>query len=170
MKISDALLQEFDQEMANTRKTLERIPEDKLDWKPHEKSMTLGRLAGHVEELVGWANTTITTESLNVTMDKYQPIIATSQKQILELFDKSVKESRAAIAGASDEHLMQPWTLAFNGQTVFTMPRAAVLRVSCFNHLIHHRAQLGVYLRLNNVPVPALYGPSADEGAMGASA
>ena len=170
MRICEAVLPEFDQEMSNTRKTLERIPEDKLGWKPHDKSMTLGRLAGHIVELVGWANTSITTDSLNVTMDKYQPIVATSRQQILELFDKSVKESRAAIAGASDEHMMQPWTLSFSGQTVFTMPRAAVLRMSCFNHIIHHRAQLGVYLRLNNVPVPALYGPSADEGAMGASA
>jgi uncharacterized damage-inducible protein DinB len=170
MRICEAVLPEFDQEMSNTRKTLERIPEDKLGWKPHDKSMTLGRLAGHIVELVGWANTSITTDSLNVTMDKYQPIVATSRQQILELFDKSVKESRAAIAGASDEHMMQPWTLSFSGQTVFTMPRAAVLRMSCFNHIIHHRAQLGVYLRLNNVPVPALYGPSADEGAMSASA
>ena len=170
MRICEAVLPEFDQEMSNTRKTLERIPEDKLGWKPHDKSMTLGRLAGHIVELVGWANTSITTDSLNVTMDKYQPVVATSRQQILELFDKSVKESRAAIASASDEHMMQPWTLAFNGHTVFTMPRAAVLRMSCFNHIIHHRAQLGVYLRLNNVPVPALYGPSADEGAMGASA
>jgi uncharacterized damage-inducible protein DinB len=170
MRICEAVLPEFDQEMSNTRKTLERIPEDKLSWKPHDKSMTLGRLAGHIVELVGWANTSITTDSLNVTIDKYQPVVATSRQQILELFDKSVKESRAAIAGATDEHMMQPWTLAFNGQTVFTMPRAAVLRMSCFNHIIHHRAQLGVYLRLNNVPVPALYGPSADEGAMGASA
>jgi len=170
MKISDALLPEFDQEMANTRKTLERIPEDKLGWKPHEKSMTLGRLSGHIVELVGWVNTTIATESLNVTMDKFKPIVATSQKQILELLDQSVKESRAAIAGASDEHLIEPWTLAVNGQTIFTLPRVAVLRISCFNHIIHHRAQLGVYLRLNNVPVPALYGPSADEGGMSASA
>jgi uncharacterized damage-inducible protein DinB len=119
---------------------------------------------------VGWTNTTITTDSLNVTMDKYQPIVATSRQQVLELFDKSLKEARASIAGASDEHLMQPWTLEFNGQKVFTMPRASVLRLSCFNHIIHHRAQLGVYLRLNNIAVPALYGPSADEGAMGASA
>src|SRR5580693_10505741 len=94
MGISAEFLPEFDLEMAAARKTLERIPEDKLDWKPHEKSMTLGRLAGHVVELVGWANTTITTDSLNVTMDKYQPIVATSRQQILDLFDKSVKESR----------------------------------------------------------------------------
>jgi uncharacterized damage-inducible protein DinB len=170
MRISEAMLPEFDNEMVNTRKTLERIPEDKLGWKPHEKSMTLGRLSGHIVELVGWANTTVTTDALNMTMDQYHPIVATSRQQILELFDRSVKDARAAIAGASDEHLMQPWTLSFNGQTIFTMPRAAVLRSSCFNHLIHHRAQLGVYLRLNDVPVPSLYGPSADEGGMSASA
>jgi uncharacterized damage-inducible protein DinB len=170
MRISDALLPEFDQEMANTRKTLERIPESKLGWKPHEKSMTLGRLAGHVAELAGWAKTTIETDSLNLTMADYKPLIPTSRQQVLDAFDKNVKAARVAIAGASDEHLMKPWTLEFNGQKMFTLPRAAVLRSSCFNHIIHHRAQLGVYLRLNDVPVPALYGPSADEGAMGASA
>ncbi len=170
MKISDAMLPEFDHEMANTRKTLERIPEDKLGFKPHEKSMPLDRLAGHIAELAGWATTTIQTDSLNLTMESYKPVIATSRQQVLEIFDKNVKEARAAIAGASDEHLMKPWTLEFNGQKMFTLPRAAVLRSSCFNHIIHHRAQLGVYLRLNNVPVPALYGPTADEGAMGASA
>lgn len=170
MKMSEAMLPEFDQEMANTRKTLERIPEDKLGFKPHEKSMPLDRLAGHIAELAGWATTMIQTDSLNFTMESYKPVFATSRRQILEIFDKNVKEARAAIAGASDEHLLNPWTLEFNGQKRFTMPRAAVLRSSCFNHIIHHRAQLGVYLRLNNVPVPALYGPSADEGAMGASA
>jgi len=170
MKISEALLPEFDQEMANTRKTLERIPEDKLTWKPHEKSMPLGRLAGHIAELAGWANTTITTDSLNILPDQYRPIVAQSRQHVLEIFDKNVREARAAIAGASDEHLMKPWTLEFNGQKMFTLPRAGVLRTSCLNHVIHHRAQLGVYLRMNNVPVPAIYGPSADEGAMGASA
>ena len=170
MKISEAMLPEFDHEMANTRKTLERIPEDKLGFKPHEKSMLLGRLAGHIAELAGWATSTITMDYLNLTMENYKPAVATSRQQVLEIFDKNVKEARAAIAGASDEHLMKPWTLEFNGRKLFTMPRAAVLRSSCFNHIIHHRAQLGVYLRLNNIAVPALYGPSADEGAMGASA
>lgn len=169
MKIGEMMLPEYDHEMANTRKTLERIPEDKLGWKPHEKSMTLGRLSGHLAELGGWAKTAIETDSLNMTMADFKPLIPTSREQLLTAFDKNVKEARAAIAGASDEHLMKPWTLAFNGQTVFTLPRVAVLR-DCFNHMIHHRAQLGVYLRLNDVAVPALYGPSADEGAMGSAA
>ena len=166
MALSKALLPEFDQEMANTRKTLERIPEDKLAWKPHEKSMPLGRLAGHVAELPGFATTTIEKDSLNLSMGEFKPLIATSRQQVLDAFDKKVAEARAAIAGASDEHMMKPWSLEFNGKTVFTMPRVAVLRSMMLNHIIHHRAQLGVYLRLNNVPVPAIYGPSADEDSM----
>ena len=164
MKITDALLPEFDQEMANTRKTLERIPEDKLAWKPHEKSMTLGRLAGHVAELPGFGTTTIQTDSLNLSAGEYKPLVPTSRAQVLEAFDKKAAEARAAIAGASDEHLMKPWSLEFGGKTMFTMPRAAVLRTMMLSHLIHHRAQLGVYLRLNDIPVPSIYGPSADEG------
>jgi uncharacterized damage-inducible protein DinB len=166
VKISDALLPEFDQEMANTRKTLERIPEDKLSWKPHEKSMTLGRLAGHVAELPGFATTTIGRDSLNLSSGEYKPLFAASRQQVLEAFDQKVVEARAAIAGASDEHLMKPWSLEYQGKTIFTLPRVAVLRGMTFNHIVHHRAQLTVYLRLNDVPVPALYGPSADEGVM----
>jgi hypothetical protein len=105
MKISDALLPEFDQEMANTRRTLERIPEDKLGWKPHEKSMPLGRLAGHVAELAGWAKTTIETDSLNLTTADYKPLIPTSRQQVLDAFDKNVKAARVAIAGASARHI-----------------------------------------------------------------
>ena len=166
MKFSEALLPEFDQGMAHTRKTLERIPEDKLAWKPHEKSMTLGRLAGHVAELPGFATTTIQTDSLNLSMGEFKPLIAASRRQVLEVFDQKAADARAAIAGASDEHLMKPWSLEFKGKTMFTIPRVAVLRSMMLNHIIHHRAQLGVYLRLNNVPVPSIYGPSADEGAM----
>ncbi|MBI3697943.1 MAG: DinB family protein [Acidobacteria bacterium] len=166
MKISDALLPEFDQEMGHTRKTLERIPEDKLAWKPHDKSMTLGRLAGHVAELPGFATTTIQTDSLNFSMGEFKPLIATSRRQVLEAFDQKAAEARAAIAGASDEHLMKTWSLEYGGKTLFTLPRVAVLRSMMLNHIIHHRAQLGVYLRLNNVPVPSIYGPSADEGGM----
>lgn len=166
MALSKALLPEFDHEMANTRKTLERIPEDKLAWKPHEKSMPLGRLAGHVAELPGFATTTIEKDSLNLSMGEFKPLIATSRQQVLDAFDKRVAEARAAIAGASDGHLMKPWSLEFNGKTMFSMPRVAVLRSMMLNHIIHHRAQLGVYLRLNNVPVPAIYGPSADEDSM----
>ena len=166
MSISDLLLPEFDQEMAHTRKTLERIPEDKLAWKPHEKSMPLGRLAGHLAELPGFATTTIQTDFLNLSMREYKPLIATSRQQVVEAFEKKVAEAKAAIAGASDEHFLKPWSLEFGGKTMFTMPRIAVVRSMMLSHMVHHRAQLGVYLRLNNVPVPSIYGPSADEGGM----
>jgi uncharacterized damage-inducible protein DinB len=166
MKISDVLLPEFDQEMASTRKTLERIPEDKLAWKPHEKSMTLGRLAGHVAELPGFGSTVIGTDSLDFSSGNYKPLIAASRQQVLEAFDKNVTAARTAIAGASDEHYMQPWSLALAGKTIFTAPRVGALRGMMLNHIIHHRAQLGVYLRLNDVAVPSIYGPSADESGM----
>ena len=169
MKLSELFLSEFDHEMTTARKTLERIPEDKLSWKPHEKSMPLDRLAGHVAELAGWAVPTILQDSLDFMppgQPPYQPTVAKSRKQVLETFDKNRDESRRAIAGASDEHLMKTWSLLRGGQTLMTMPRFAVLRSFFLNHMIHHRAQLGVYLRLNNVPVPSVYGPSADEGTM----
>jgi len=170
MKISDLFLPEFDYEMVAARKTLERIPEDKLSWKPHEKSMPLGRLAGHIAELAGWAVPTIDQDSLDFMppgQPPYEPTIATSRKQVLEIFDKNREQSRRAIAGASDEHLMKSWSLLRGGQTLMTMPRVSVLRSFCINHIIHHRAQLGVYLRLNDIPVPSVYGPSADEGTLG---
>jgi uncharacterized damage-inducible protein DinB len=169
MKLSELFLPEFDQEMTTARKTLERIPEDKLSWKPHEKSMPLGRLAGHVAELAGWAVPTIDQDFLDFMppgQPPFQPTIATSRQQVLEIFDKNRDESRRAIAGASDEHLMKSWSLKRAGQTIMTMPRVSVLRSFCINHIIHHRAQLGVYLRLNDIPVPSVYGPSADEGTM----
>lgn len=163
MKICESLLPEFDREMGNTRRTLERIPEDKFAWKPHEKSMTLGRLAGHVAELPNFGTIAIETDSLNLSAREYKPLIPTSRQQILEVFDQKVAEARSAIAGASDEHLMKSWSLEFGDKTIFTMPRAGVLRAMMLSHIIHHRAQLGVYLRLNDVPVPSIYGPSADE-------
>jgi len=169
MAIRDAILPEFDHEIASTRKTLERVPEGKPDWKPHEKSMTMGRLAGHLAELPGWAKETILQDSIDIHPaggTTQQALQMTSRKQLLEEFEKRVAAGRAAIAGASDEQLMKPWTLLSGGQTVFTMPRIAVLRAFVLSHLIHHRAQLGVYLRLNNVAVPSIYGPSADESGM----
>lgn len=169
MALSDALLPEFDMEMANTRKTLERVPEDKFGWKPHEKSGTMGWLAGHVANLPSWATYTIGQDSLDLAPGGVAPTPAPpakSRKELLDTFDKNVAEARAAIAGAKDDHLFKPWSLLRNGATLFNMPRVAVLRSFVMNHLIHHRAQLGVYLRLNNVPLPAIYGPSADEGSM----
>jgi uncharacterized damage-inducible protein DinB len=170
MSISETLLPEYDQEMANTRKMLERVPEGKWTWKPHEKSMTLGRLARHVAELPQWAGYTLGHDSLDIAplgAPPYQPPPPPSSRQeLLEIFDKSVTAARAAISQASDEHLTHPWTLLHGGKTVFTLPRISVLRTSVMNHSIHHRAQLGVYLRLNDVPIPGMYGPSADEGQM----
>jgi uncharacterized damage-inducible protein DinB len=170
MKISDMLLPEFDQEMANTRKTLERIPEEKLGWKPHEKSMTLGRLAGHLAELTGWTTATLKQDEFDFQppgAPPFQPMIPKSRKELLDAFDKGAREARAAIAESSDQHLMANWSLLSGGKTLMTMPRTAVLRSFVMNHIIHHRAQLGVYLRLNDVAVPSIYGPSADEGQLG---
>ena len=166
MPMSQALLPEFDHEMANTRKALERVPEDKFGWKPHEKSMTLGRLATHVAEMTAWVTPTLESESFDFAppgAPPFQAKTASSRDELLEMFDKNVAVARAAIGGASDAQWMTPWSLLQGGRTIFTMPRIAVLRSMVMNHTIHHRGQLAVYLRLNDVPVPALYGPSADE-------
>lgn len=175
MPLRDGILGEFDHEMANTRKTLERVPEGKPDFKPHVKSMTLARLAGHVAELPGWAKETILQDSLDLKSGAHvdpasASLVMTSRKQLLEEFDKRAAAGRAAIAGVTDEQLMKPWSLLSGGRTIFTLPRIAVLRGFVMNHLIHHRAQLGVYLRLNNVAVPSIYGPSADEDPMNMNA
>ncbi|HKG20498.1 MAG TPA: DinB family protein [Blastocatellia bacterium] len=166
MRLSDTILPEFDQEMAGTRKTIERIPDDKLDWSPHEKSMSMGGLVTHLGNIPTWAAHAINEEAIDIAPPGAQPFRmapAASREEALHLFDRNVATARAAIAGASDDHLMKPWSLLSGGKTVFTMPRIAVLRTFVMNHNIHHRAQLGVYLRLNDVPVPSLYGPTADE-------
>src|SRR5262245_28282214 len=165
MSIAESLLPEFDYETANTRKTLERVAEKKFDWKPHDKSWAMGGLATHLANIPSWASVTINQDSFDLAPGgspvKLPP--ATSLKEILETFDKNVSEARAAIVGANDEHLLKPWTLLSGGNIIFTIPRIACLRSFVMNHMIHHRAQLGVYLRLNDLPVPAIYGPSADE-------
>ena len=169
MPIADSILPEFDHEMANTRKTLERVPDDKFAWKPHEKSMTMGQLAGHLAQMPGWGKDTLTTESFDVAPvdgPPVQPSRPKNRQEVLALFDKGVAEVRAALAAAKDDQLLKPWSLLAGGKPIFTMPRIAVLRSMILSHSIHHRAQLGVYLRLNNLPVPAMYGPSADEGKM----
>ena len=164
--MSQALLPEFDHEMASTRRALERVPEDKFGWKPHEKSMTMGRLASHLAELTGLVPRMLETESLDFAPPggpPFQPKTAASRVELVEMFDKNIASARAAIATASDTQLMVTWTLLAGGKTMFSLPRIAVLRTMVMNHIIHHRGQLAVYLRLNDVPVPALYGPSADE-------
>lgn len=169
MSIAQSMLPEFDHEMALTRKTLERAPEDKYDYKPHEKSMSMGALVGHLAESPGWAKPTCDADSFDVAPKdgpKWEPFIAKTKAEGLAKFDAAVAEARAAIADCSDEAMMAPWSLLAAGETKFTMPRMAVLRSMIFNHNVHHRAQLGVYLRLNDVPVPSIYGPSADEDGM----
>ena len=166
--ITQGLLQELDMEVPSTRKTLERIP-DKFDWAPHQKSMTLGRLAQHLSEIPDWAVKAISLDELDLAPPGElppQPRVATVRAQVLENYDKNIGAARAALAGTNDEHLLKPWSLKMGGKTILTMPRVAVLRNFVLNHTIHHRAQLGVYLRLNNIPVPSVYGPSADEGSL----
>jgi uncharacterized damage-inducible protein DinB len=168
MRISDMLLTEFDQEMAGTRKTLERVPDDKFDWKPHQKSTTMGGLATHLANIPTWAVHALTKDSIDIAPVGEAPLRAEparSREEVLERFDKAVKDARAAINAASNEELLQPWSLLSGGKTVMTLPRIGVLRGFVMSHSIHHRAQLGVYLRLNDIPVPSIYGPSADEGA-----
>jgi uncharacterized damage-inducible protein DinB len=166
MTLREALLAEFDQEMANTRKSLERVPYDRAEWRPHPKSSTLGRLATHLAEIPAWASTALEQDSLDLSPPgsaPHQPAFIGSHREVLDLFDKNVAAARAALVAVSDESLGKPWSLLSGGKTIFTLPRLAVFRSFVLNHTIHHRGQLGVYLRLNDVPVPALYGPSADE-------
>lgn len=166
MTIGQSMLSEFDQEMQNTRKVLERCPDDHWSWKPHEKSGTVGWLAGHVATMVGWLPMTIRTSELDyapVDGPAYQPPKIDNRKELLAEFDKNVAASRAALAKVSDTELLQDWKLLAGGKEIFTMPRADCIRNMVLNHHIHHRAQLTVYYRLLGIPVPGLYGPSADE-------
>jgi uncharacterized damage-inducible protein DinB len=166
MRISDALLPEFDQEAATTRKVLERCPEEKFDWRPHAKSYTMGELATHIANMPSWAVETMAKDELDYAppgQEPYKAELITTSKQLLEQYDKNVASAREALANATNEQFMGDWSLLAGGQRLFTMPRVAVIRSFVMNHNVHHRAQLGVYLRLNDVPVPQMYGPTADE-------
>lgn len=164
---ADAPLPEFDHEMTNTRKMLERVPDDRLDYRPHEKSYTLLELASHVSNLPTWATMTLASTELDLEQpfDREPP---RTTEELLAEFDRTSSEARTALDAATADALTVPWTLRSGEHEIFTLPRAAVLRSFVLNHLIHHRAQLSVYLRLLDVPVPGMYGPSADEqGTMG---
>jgi uncharacterized damage-inducible protein DinB len=168
MPISQMLLPEFDHEMANTRKTLERVPEAEFAWKPHPKSSSLGGLATHLANLPSWTAQTFDRDELDISpvgAEPYRLEEAKSPDELLEAFDKNVASARAALEAASDQDWQGKWSLLMGGKPIFTLPRTAVMRGFVMNHLIHHRAQLGVYLRLLDVPVPSIYGPSADEGS-----
>lgn len=162
MSISELLTGEFQHEVKTTRKLLERVPHDKLDWKPHEKSMSLGQLAKHIPNLLGtWLKMTLTQDGFD--MADSQPLNIEGVEAILEVFDRNVAGGLELLQSLSDESLSAPWRLSRAGQTILEMPRYSVLRTMIFNHIIHHRGQLSVYLRLLDVPLPSIYGPTADE-------
>lgn len=163
MPIKELLLPEFDREMQRTRTTLERVPEGDPDFKPHEKSMSMGRLAGHLAQLPVFGEIVLTTPELDFANSSMQPLVMQSREQLLHAFDDYVQKARTRLSAASDDDLQQHWKLSFGGKTILEGTRYQILRGLLMNHIIHHRAQLGVYLRLKDVPVPSIYGPSADE-------
>ncbi len=166
MSISDSILPEFDLEMSGTRKVIERVPDDKLDWKAHEKSNTMGWVACHLAEIPGWVEGTLTQDSWDLNPvggEPYQALELGSQQEILDSFDANVATARKRIEVTPDEEFAKSWSLLSGGQSLITMPKLGVIRTWVLNHSIHHRAHLCVYLRLNDIPVPGLYGPSADE-------
>ncbi len=165
MSISASLLPEFDHEMATARTVIERVPADKFGYKPHEKSMSMGTLAGHIAEMPAWVVPTLAQDSLDIA--GYQPPSLASPAEVLAKFDANVAAARAALAAAADDAFFKNWSLKNGDKTLMTMPKIAVVRTFVLNHVIHHRGQLSVYLRLNNLSVPSIYGPSADEGSMG---
>jgi uncharacterized damage-inducible protein DinB len=165
MNYAETILPEFDREMANTRKVLVRVPEDKLDWQAHPKSHTIGWNANHLAEILGWVEGWLTAPSWDfapIGGELYQPPKLPSRQEILDLFDRNVALARKAIAAVKDDQLMQPWSLLWAATLLFTLPRATVIRRFVLNHLIHHRAILCVYLQQNNIAVPSMYDPSED--------
>jgi uncharacterized damage-inducible protein DinB len=164
MTIPELLLLEFDEEMPNTRRMLERVPEASLTWKPHEKSMTLGRLASHVADLPNRCVSIITTETL-VRPPGFKPYMAESSKELLEHFDAASTDARTALTGLPEDQLQVAWSIRMGERVLASMPRVMAIRRVFLNHLIHHRGQLSVYLRLLDVPVPGMYGASADDQA-----
>ena len=169
MRLNEMLLREFNGDLKTTIKVLERIPEDKLDWRPHEKSWTLGELATHISNIPSWVKPTTLQESLDIAPEGKEPPKTEplkSRAEILENLKKYAEEAAAALSAIDDEALMKEWTMLSGGHKVFTIPRVTVLRNFILNHMIHHRAQLCLYFRLNDIPVPAIFGPSADETGM----
>ena len=163
MALKDTLLSEFDHEMGTTRRLLERLPDARLGWKPHDKSMTLGGLATHLSNLPNWGTTILNDTSYDVAAGPPNLTAANSRSEILQSFDTAVAKTRASL-DKTDAELGAQWKLTRGEQEMFSLPRAAAFRTFVLYHTVHHRGQLSVYLRLNDVPVPAIYGPTADEG------
>jgi len=166
MKMIDLLLPEFDEEMAATRRMLERVPDGKSQWQPHAKSMTLGRLATHISEIPAWTVRSLTHGEFDVAppgSPPFQPRTLATTAEVLAQFDRNVADGRRALAATPDDEFGKPWTFKRAGQTIWTRPKHEVYRRMGLSHLVHHRAQLGVFLRLQEVAIPGMYGPSADE-------
>lgn len=166
MTIAEIFLPEFEREMASTRSLLQRVTDDKLDWQAHEKLRSIGWVASHLAEIVGWVEGIISQDSWDIHPVGGEPDISptlTSRQEILESFDANVAIARAQIAATTDDLFGHPWSLLTGGEVIFTMPKSAVIRTWVLNHLIHHRGHLCVYLRLNDIPIPGMYGPSGDE-------
>ena len=166
MTIAETLLPELDQEMASTRRLLERVPTEKGEWKPHPKSMGMGELAQHIANIVRYAEAVCARSELDFASPAAQPYRSSyeSTAKLIEFFDRNVILARQAIGDTGDPAMRETWTLRVGPKTIFSVPRGAALRTFILSHLIHHRGQLSVYLRLNDVPLPSIYGPSADEG------
>ena len=163
MSISKSLLSEFTHEAASTRRMLQVVPEDQLAWRPHEKSMTLARLAGHIAEIPAWAANMVGTDELDLGGGNYQPVLPETVADLVAAHDRSVEAFQGAVEGADDETLMRPWALRSGEKVHFQMPCALAMRGFILNHVVHHRGQLSVYLRHHDVPLPQVYGPTADD-------
>jgi uncharacterized damage-inducible protein DinB len=163
MKIAEVLLLDFDEETEKTRRILERIPEDKPEWAPHPKSTPMGRLAMHVARLPEFAAMILSTDGFDAAAAKFPPLVFESSQRLLAMHEEKSTRTRAILASSDDDHLLRHWKLSFGDRTFADAPRATLYRTLFLNHLAHHRGQLSVYLRLNDLPVPGIYGPSADE-------
>ena len=163
MGMIDGIIQELEMERASTREVLSRIPEDKWDWTPHAKSMPMGAMGSHIAETFTWTKDILGQDEFVLDMEAYQPYVASSRAELLEMFDKNFDDALALMAGQSDEYLLKNWKMVVGGEVAMEAPRIGVLRSFMISHTIHHRGQLTVYLRLNDVPLPSIYGPSADE-------
>ena len=165
MAITDALLPEYDHEMGTTRRLLDRVPEAEFGWKPHEKSMSLGQLSGHLANIPMWCSAVLQTAVFDIDAagEDARPKAPASHAALLAEFDQKVASARSALAAKTDAELMSPWTLKSSNHEIFTMPKISAIRSFVMNHSIHHRGQLSVYLRLKNIPLPPIYGPTADE-------
>ena len=163
MSLGNILAAELTHEAQSARKMLERIPADKMSWKPHEKSMTMERLAGHIAEMLMWTGSTLSADELDFTKVDYKPKVYTDAADLVADLDKNVAEAVEILNNTPNETFAENWTLRNGEQILFTMPKAAVMRGFVLSHIIHHRGQLSVYMRLLDIPVPSIYGPSADE-------